>query len=150
MVSQKRVKSSALLLAASLALFIAFLAARSPAPSKRPVPQDRAPGREIKHVIFIMQENRSFDSYFGTFPGADSIPMKNGVPTGCVPDPKSGLCETPYRDRNDKNGGGPHGQQSAISDEGGKMDGFIATAERAPKVAWIRTIRFARIPPRRT
>src|SRR4029077_17351841 len=25
---------------------------------------------KIKHVIVIMQENRSFDSYFGTYPGA--------------------------------------------------------------------------------
>ena len=24
---------------------------------------------KIKHVVVIMQENRSFDSYFGTFPG---------------------------------------------------------------------------------
>jgi phospholipase C len=24
----------------------------------------------IKHIVVIMQENRSFDSYFGTFPGA--------------------------------------------------------------------------------
>src|SRR5579884_3491553 len=31
---------------------------------------------KIKHVIIIMQENRSFDSYFGTFPGADGIPMQ--------------------------------------------------------------------------
>ena len=29
---------------------------------------------KIKHVIVIMQENRSFDHYFGTFPGADGIP----------------------------------------------------------------------------
>ena len=29
---------------------------------------------KIKHVIVIQQENRSFDSYFGTFPGADGIP----------------------------------------------------------------------------
>ena len=47
-----------------------------------------APGiHKIKHVIVIMQENRSFDSYFGTFPGADGIPMRNGKPTVCVPDP---------------------------------------------------------------
>ncbi|HEY8045390.1 MAG TPA: alkaline phosphatase family protein, partial [Streptosporangiaceae bacterium] len=39
---------------------------------------------KIKHVIMIMQENRSFDSYFGTYPGADGIPMSNGVPTVCV------------------------------------------------------------------
>ncbi len=25
---------------------------------------------KIRHVIIIMQENRSFDSYFGTYPGA--------------------------------------------------------------------------------
>src|SRR5215471_15153978 len=35
---------------------------------------------KIKHVIIIVQENRSFDSYFGTFPGADGIPMKGGKP----------------------------------------------------------------------
>src|SRR3989442_527969 len=32
---------------------------------------------KIRHVVVIMQENRSFDSYFGTFPGADGIPMLN-------------------------------------------------------------------------
>ena len=50
---------------------------------------------KIKHVIVIMQENRSFDSYFGTFPGADGIPMKNGKPTVCVPDPKTGTASSP-------------------------------------------------------
>ncbi|BAS18449.1 acid phosphatase (plasmid) [Arthrobacter sp. Hiyo8] len=39
---------------------------------------------KIQHVIVIMQENRSFDSYFGTFPGADGIPMLNGSPAVCV------------------------------------------------------------------
>src|SRR5204863_631952 len=36
---------------------------------------------KIKHVVVIMQENRSFDTYFGTYPGANGIPMQNGVPT---------------------------------------------------------------------
>ena len=31
---------------------------------------------KIRHVIVIVQENRSFDSYFGTYPGADGIPMQ--------------------------------------------------------------------------
>ena len=44
---------------------------------------------KIRHVIVIMQENRSFDSYFGTYPGADGIPMKHGVPTVCLPDRRS-------------------------------------------------------------
>ncbi|MGH2448513.1 MAG: alkaline phosphatase family protein [Chloroflexota bacterium] len=82
---------------------------------------------KIKHVIVIMQENRSFDSYFGTFPGADGIPRANGVPTVCAPDATSGQCVKPFHDRLDMNQGGPH---SMIADEadvnGGKMDGFIA------------------------
>ena len=42
---------------------------------------------KIKHVIIVMQENRSFDTYFGIYPGADGIPMKDGTPTVCVPNP---------------------------------------------------------------
>lgn len=81
-----------------------------------------------------MQENRSFDHYFGTFPGADGIPMVNGVPTVCNPDPKTGLCLKPYHDPNDINFGGPHNvTSSAISKNGGAMDGFV-TAFRDPKL----------------
>lgn len=81
---------------------------------------------KIQHVIIIMQENRSFDSYFGTFPGADGIPMKDGVPTVCVPDPKSGQCVKPFHDSQDKNYGEPHGSEDTINDvNGGKMDGFV-------------------------
>jgi phospholipase C len=34
------------------------------------------PGAKLDHLIFIVQENRSFDHYFGTYPGADGIPTK--------------------------------------------------------------------------
>src|SRR5690349_25089913 len=80
--------------------------------------------RKIRHVVVIMQENRSFDSYFGTFPGADGIPMAGGAPTVCLPDPRSGACVRPYHDAADQNGGGPHTPESARDDvDGGKMDG---------------------------
>src|SRR5437667_12760738 len=46
---------------------------------------------KIKHVIIVMQENRSFDSYIGTYPGPDGIPMRGDVPAVCVPDP-AGRC----------------------------------------------------------
>jgi len=86
---------------------------------------------KIKHVIIIMQENRSFDSYFGTFPGADGIPMQNGKPTVCLPDPRGG-CTGPYHDTADVNGGGPHGVTDAVADiDGGKMDGFIRQQDAA-------------------
>jgi phospholipase C len=84
---------------------------------------------KIEHVVVLMMENRSFDSYFGTFPGADGIPA--GV---CVPDPENNTCVKPYHDANDRNEGGPHGANTAIADiDGGKMDGFIRTAQFAKK-----------------
>jgi phospholipase C len=80
---------------------------------------------KIKHVIVIMQENRSFDSYFGTFPGVKGIP-KNV----CVPDPLHGGCVKPFVDHTDSNAGGPHQNPNSIADvDGGKMDGFVGQAE---------------------
>ena len=80
---------------------------------------------KIRHIVIIMQENRSFDSYFGTYPGADGIPA--GV---CIPNPAIG-CSKSYLDNNDKNQGGPHGHTNAIGDiDGGKMDGFARQARR--------------------
>ncbi|HEV2933914.1 MAG TPA: alkaline phosphatase family protein, partial [Streptosporangiaceae bacterium] len=86
---------------------------------------------KIKHVIIVMQENRSFDTYFGTYPGADGIPMANGTPTVCVPNPAGG-CTRPYHDTADVNGGGPHGEANAVADvDGGRMDGFIKQRDQA-------------------
>jgi phospholipase C len=87
--------------------------------------------QKIKHVVIIMQENRSFDSYFGTYPGADGLPRQNGKFTACVTDPKSGKCVYPFHNPANRNLGGPHGQGAATADiNGGKMDGFIAQAEK--------------------
>lgn len=88
----------------------------------------------IKHVIVIMQENRSFDTYFGTYPGADGIPMANGVPTVCSPNPSTGACDAPHVDHSDINGGGPHSAVNATADiASGKMNGFVGQAVAAKK-----------------
>ena len=64
----------------------------------RPVDPD-AGIMNLDHLIFIVQENRSFDHYFGTFPGADGIPRKpDRTFAPCVPDP-NGPCRRPYQDR---------------------------------------------------
>ena len=99
---------------------------------------------KIQHVVIIMQENRSFDSYFGTYPGADGIP--HGV---CVPDPLNGGCVAPFHDSADENFGGPHGAANATADiDGGLMDGFVEPG-RAGRQAAPPTIRAA-APARRT
>ncbi|HWF52463.1 MAG TPA: alkaline phosphatase family protein [Solirubrobacteraceae bacterium] len=87
---------------------------------------------KIKHVVIIMQENRSFDQYFGSYPGANGIPgvAGNAGTAPCVPDPKNGGCIAPFHDTQDKNSGGPHGAVNATADiNGGKMDGFVGQAE---------------------
>jgi len=55
----------------------------APAPSRATAPSVPSPSptttadqlalarRKIKHVVFIVKENRTFDTYFGRFPGAD-------------------------------------------------------------------------------
>jgi phospholipase C len=81
---------------------------------------------KIRHVVVIMQENRSFDSYFGTYPGADGIP-----PGVCLPDPRGG-CVRPFHDASDRNHGGPHAAIDALRDvDRGAMDGFVGSAVRA-------------------
>jgi phospholipase C len=96
-------------------------------------PLDQA-RQKIKHIIIIMQENRSFDHYFGTYPGADGIPMQNGVPAVCVTDPVTLECVKPYHNPDDTNVGGLHTEPAAIADiNGGKMDGFIAQFRLAQK-----------------
>src|SRR6516164_6572985 len=62
----------------------------------------------IQHVIMVIQENRSFDSYFGTYPGADGIPMKNGVPTVQVLDPLTGEFQKPFYNPLNSNQDDPH------------------------------------------
>jgi phospholipase C len=101
---------------------------------------------KIKHVVIIMQENRSFDQYFGTYPGADGIPGVAGNPgtEPCNPDPLNGGCVKPFHDTSDKNFGGPHGASNATADmncvdpttrTGCQMDGFVNQSEKGHKCA---------------
>src|SRR5579862_3910579 len=84
--------------------------------------------QKLKHLVFIVQENRSFDHFFGTFPGADGLPS----PAVCQ---KSvwypSACFTPYPNHLDSNIGGPYMYKYQLDDvDGGKMDGFVETREQ--------------------
>jgi phospholipase C len=92
----------------------------------------------IQHVVVVIQENRSFDDFFATFPGAD------GTTGGCMKPPPSGSA-APYHHRHRGSGGCPSGDQYVplqkvdlvepcdfghsyknvgIDYDGGLMDGF--------------------------
>jgi phospholipase C len=126
---------------AAIALAVAAACTSSAAerpPSAQPTRTADASGADaqrdasdvIEHVIIIVQENRSFDHYFGTFPGADGIPMRaDGTPKPCVPDPVLGHCVHLYHSTSQYGQGGPHDHPASIMDvNGGKMDGFVRSA----------------------
>ncbi len=48
----------------------------------------------IKHFITLMQENHSFDNYFGTYPGADGLPAGTCMPRST--DDPAGGCVAPF------------------------------------------------------
>jgi phospholipase C len=73
-----------LVLSAGLGPLGAAQAATTPTPTTTP----------IKHFVFMMQGDRSFDNYFGTYPGADGIPA--GVcQLNVIARPAAG-CVKPY------------------------------------------------------
>jgi phospholipase C len=85
---------------------------------------------KIQHVVIIMQENRSYDHYFGTYDGGDGIPTNDaGQFTVCIPNSltEDAGCTVPFHDTSFVNSGGPHYSNAAVVDiNGGKMNGFIA------------------------
>ncbi len=57
--------------------FIQAQAASQPDSSQPPTP--------IQHLVVLLQENHTFDNYFGTYPGADGLPAGTKMPV----DPKN-------------------------------------------------------------
>ena len=88
--------------------------------------QQRSAATPIKHFIFLMQGARTFDNYFGTYPGVDGIPKKTCQPRqpkdGCVkPFPLHGKQQLPL-----------NASKTIIADQydHGKMDGFVSAYEK--------------------
>ncbi|HYM63839.1 MAG TPA: alkaline phosphatase family protein, partial [Gaiellaceae bacterium] len=94
-----------------------------------------APTTPIEHFIVLMQENHSFDNYFGTYPGADGIPEGTCMPwdpgnasKGCVESfHVGGRAIVDLHDRPETH---------VAQYRNGRMDGFVAAfAERGPIAA---------------
>lgn len=93
---------------------------------------------KLQHLVFLVQENRSFDQYFGTFPGAKGIPRNSkGQISACVPNPFLGGCSRPYHATGWHQLGGPHDEVAAKTDiNGGKMNGFIQAMPSGGTHCW--------------
>jgi phospholipase C len=97
-----------------------------------------APRTPIRHVITVMQENHSFDNYFGTYPGADGVPDDACMPwspaspaRGCVApshigsQPVEDLSDTPQVAAAQRNGGAMDGFLSAITEQRGREQPLV-------------------------
>lgn len=80
----------------------------------------------IEHLVVLMQENHSFDNYFGTYPGADGIPADVCMPLD--PFSSTGDCIEPFHiGSNDVSLEDPvhNATIHEVQLNDGRMDGFI-------------------------
>ena len=108
------------------AMILAALAAAggiTPPSSAQSAAPAKAVPMPLKHFVYIIQENITFDHYFGTYPGANGIPKgvkfayRPGGPPEIAP-----FHLTQTHIPHDLN----HSWQAAhVSADGGKMDGFL-------------------------
>ena len=78
----------------------------------------------IEHFVVVMQQNHTFDNYFGTYPGANGIPANT-----CVPVSASGAdisCISPYKITNQPITDLSHSDTIFRNQyQNGKMNGFV-------------------------
>ena len=89
-----------------------------PSPEPPPETDDRLLAlarRKIRHIVFVVKENRTFDHFFGTFPGAD------GVTEGVTCD---GTVVPLTRAADDSPGAGHSFQSGIVAINGGLMNCF--------------------------
>jgi phospholipase C len=86
-----------------------------------PSPQTTA----IQSIVVVLQENHTFDHYFGTYPGVEGIAGKNlCLPNSTGTEPCTGPFRLPTLTPADL----VHDWQAAHADfDGGQMDGFVYT-----------------------
>ncbi len=98
--------------------------ATGPPPTTPPASGVITPGKNpIKHVIFLVKENHTFDNYFGRYPGADGVTRGKTLKCdqGYASGPTVPLTPAPYIYPHDLGHAFAPGL-TAIN--GGKMDGF--------------------------
>ena len=83
------------------------------------------PATPIRHIVVLMQENHSFDNYFGTYPGADGPPANTCLPKS-FSDAALGCASPTHVGGGAVLGLGSDPTLFARQLDGGRMDGFVA------------------------
>src|SRR6201994_1939591 len=101
-----------------------------PDPS-RPAGTDRLP--QIKHIVVLMMENHSFDSYLGTLGRGDGLPVgDDGAPNAENPDSEGRMVRAYHAPSTVQKPGTPTQSWNAshVQWAGGKLDGFVTASEQ--------------------
>ncbi|TVZ01901.1 hypothetical protein EAS64_31170 [Trebonia kvetii] len=106
-------------------------------PGDRPHPEVE-PGTDmlpqIKHIVVLMMENHSFDNYLGTLGRGEGFPVADdGAPDAENPDSAGTMIRARHAESTVQRDGVPCQSWSATHAQwdGGKMDGFVTSAEQA-------------------
>ncbi len=127
--TMKRIYAAAGIAVIVGALVVVLTAPSFPFARTRAVASTDPTGGKIKHIVIIVQENRSFDEYFGTYVSPTAGQTVDGIPPGIEVPNGSGGFVAPFHNHKDVNKGGPHTWNAQIADvDGGKMDGFVISA----------------------
>jgi phospholipase C len=118
------------------AKYNSFTASASLTVATPAAPQGKLLSDMIQHVFIIMQENRTFDNYFGTYPGSDGFaridftPVHHHITDVPTLNPKNGKIE-PKSPENDY----PHFNQDAVAE--------LSTKNYEPDGTYLKTDAFS-------
>jgi phospholipase C len=95
-------------------------------PATASTPRTHTP---IEHLVYLMQGDRTFDHYFGTYPGADGPPPGVRQPVDPVHPAAGAVAPYPLHGSGPVSpGAGPRLVQQQF--DGGRMDSFVSAFER--------------------
>jgi phospholipase C len=82
---------------------------------------------QVEHIVIYMQENHSYDSYFGLLGRADGYDVRHGVPTNFNVDPNGNAVRVFHAPQTCQLGEGVSQNWVATHAQidGGRMDGFL-------------------------
>ncbi len=93
------------------------------------VAADPKPATPIRHFVFLLQENHTFDNYFGAYPGADGRPANVCQPND-VNDPSKGCVKPEHLGAKAVLDLGHSDDVFRAQYRGGRMDGFVDAYNR--------------------
>ena len=107
--------------------------ALTPPPDRTPLPE-AASHTPIKHIVFLVKENRTYDNLYGLFPGAAGtrygvLADGSTVPLKPLPDKQTDLQHSYFAAHHDINGGKMNGFSTLLDKSGNVTNLAFTTAQ---------------------